>query len=98
MVKEQVDMLCLQKTKKEREDKTMCQALWGDSEEKWATNPTMNNARGILCVWSESSFVLENEVIGSEFILLKKAIGWKRCERIAPMTVPEVSVSKWKGI
>ena len=71
MVKEQVDMLCLQKTKKEREDKTMCQALWGDSEEKWATNPTMNNARGILCVWSESSFVLENEVIGSEFILLE---------------------------
>ena len=68
VVNEQVDMLCLQETKKEMLDRTMCQALWGNSEVKWAANPAVNSAGGILCIWSESSFELEKEVIGSRFI------------------------------
>jgi len=71
VVNEQVDMLCLQETKKEMLDRTMCQALWGNSEVKWAANPAVNSAGGILCIWSESSFELEKEVIGSRFILLE---------------------------
>ena len=57
VVNEQVDMLCLRETKKEMVDRTTCQALWGDLEVKWATSPAVNSAGGILCIWSESSFV-----------------------------------------
>ena len=45
-MKEQVDMLCLQETKKEMVDRTVCQALWGDSKVKWAANPAVNGAGG----------------------------------------------------
>ena len=50
MKKEQVDMLCLQETKKEAIDKTLCQALWGDAEVKWELQPTINNEGGLLCI------------------------------------------------
>ena len=30
--KKNIDLLCIQETKKEQVDKTMCQALWGDLE------------------------------------------------------------------
>ena len=33
--KEQIDLLCIQETKKEQIEKTTCQALWGDPEVKW---------------------------------------------------------------
>ena len=33
--KHQEDMLCIQETKKEQIDKTMCQALWGDPKVSW---------------------------------------------------------------
>ena len=39
-------MLCLQETKKEMVDRTVCQALWGDSKVKWAANPAVNGAGG----------------------------------------------------
>ena len=56
-------------------DETMCQVLWEDSEVKWEANPAENSADGILYVWSESSFVLEKEAVGSGFILLEGT--WK---------------------
>ena len=40
--KHQLDMLCIQETKKEQIDKTMCQALWGDSEVSWDIQPATN--------------------------------------------------------
>lgn len=33
--KHRIDMLCLQETKKEQIDNTMCQTLWGDAEVRW---------------------------------------------------------------
>lgn len=56
--KEQVDMLCIQKTKKEVIDKALCQALWDNFEIRWEMQPTINNAGGILCLWSEETFKL----------------------------------------
>jgi len=35
VLKHQVDMLCIQETKREQIDKTICQALWGDSDLSW---------------------------------------------------------------
>lgn len=48
MRKEQVDMFCLQETKKEVIDKALCQALWGDAEVRREMQPTINSVRGIL--------------------------------------------------
>lgn len=67
---ENVDMFCLQETKKELIDKTMCQSLWGDGEVCWEMQPATNTAGGILCLWSERTFKLQNKIIGHGFILL----------------------------
>ena len=68
--KEHIDMICIQETKKEIIEKSMCQALWGDLEVSWEVQPASNTAGGILCIWSEKTFKLERKVIGSGFILL----------------------------
>lgn len=49
----------------------MCQALWGDSDITWAMQPANNNARGILCIWSEQVFRLEKKCSGCGFIYLE---------------------------
>lgn len=68
--RETVDMLCIQETKKDTVDKSMCQAIWGDPTVPWEVQPTMNSAGGILCMWSEKAFKLERRAIGNGFIWL----------------------------
>ena len=68
--KEKVDMLCIQETKKENIVVSMCQALWGDKEVGWEWKATVNSTGGLLCLWSEEVFKLQNKVISSGFILL----------------------------
>ena len=69
--KESVDMMCIQETKKESIDNSMCQALWGDADVAWEMQPANNTtAGGILCMWSEKIFKLERKVIDNGFILL----------------------------
>ena len=71
MVKEHhIDLLCLQETKKEIIDKSLCQALWGDSEIGWEAYPSVNSAGGILCIRNEREFKVESRFIGAGFILL----------------------------
>ena len=64
-------MMHLQETKKEQVDKAICQALWGDSDVSWESQPIYNNAGGILCIWSEQAFRLENKFNGCGFIYLE---------------------------
>ena len=61
-------MICIQETKKEIIEKSMCQALWGDLEVNWEAQSASNIAGGVLCIWSEKTFKLERRVIGSGFI------------------------------
>ena len=68
--KESADMICIQETKKETIEKSMCQALWGDPEVSWEVQPTSNTTGGILCMWSEKIFKLERKIIGNGFIFL----------------------------
>lgn len=68
--KQRIDMICIQETKKEAIDKSMCQALWGDSEVSWEAQAASNSAGGILCLWSENRFKLERKVIGQVFIMM----------------------------
>lgn len=69
--KNQVDLLCLQETKKEQIDKTMCQALWGDIEVSWESQPAINTAEGLLCMWNEQLFKVEQRINERGFILLE---------------------------
>ena len=64
-------MLCIQETKKEQIDKTMCQALWGDSEVSWDIQPATNTAGGLLCLGNEQAFKVERRVNERGFILLE---------------------------
>ena len=69
--KHQLDMLCIQETKKEQIDKNMCQALWGDSEVSWDIQPATNTAGGLLCLGNEQAFKVERRVNERGFILLE---------------------------
>ena len=62
--KEQVDMLCLQETKKEMIDKALCQALWGDVEVRWEMQQAINSVGGLFCIWSDKTFKMEKQVLG----------------------------------
>ena len=68
--KHHIDMLCIQESKKEVIDRAMCQALWGDSEVRWEAQPSSNTAGGILCLWSDKTFLLERKVCGTGFVML----------------------------
>lgn len=68
--KEQADMLCIQETKKENCDKSLCRALWGDINVQWEMQPASNTAGGILVLWNEKAFKLQSKVIGTVFIML----------------------------
>lgn len=69
--KHQADMLCIPETKREQIDKTMCQALWGNTELSQEIQPATNTAGGLLCIWNEQVFKVEKRVIGTGFILLE---------------------------
>lgn len=46
--KEHVDMICIQETKRESVDKSLCQSLWGDVGVSWEMQSASNTAGGIL--------------------------------------------------
>lgn len=69
--KHQIDLLCIQKIKKEQIEKAICQALWGDPEVSWEMYLASNTAGGLLCLWSEKAFKMERRVSGRGFILLE---------------------------
>jgi len=54
--KEKINMLCIQETKKENIDVSLCQALWGDKEVGWEWLPAASATGGLLCIWSEEVF------------------------------------------
>ena len=68
--KHHIDLLCIQESKKEVIERSMCQALWGDSEVCWVVQPAINTAGGILCLWSEKTFKMERKIIGTGFVML----------------------------
>ncbi|KAL5165050.1 hypothetical protein HKD37_18G050253 [Glycine soja] len=66
-----IDILCIQETKKEVIDKKLCQYLWGDSTVTWECVPSSNAAGGLLCIWNNESFSVERRVVGRGFIMLQ---------------------------
>ncbi|KAL5154650.1 LINE-1 retrotransposable element ORF2 protein [Glycine soja] len=66
-----VDILCIQETKKESIDKTFCQYLWGDDNVSWEFVPSISAAGGLLCIWDNDSFVVDRRVVDRGYILLE---------------------------
>jgi len=71
VTKYQVDLLCIQETKREQIDRGVCQALWGDTDLNWETQPASNIAGGLLCIWNDKVFKVERRVNGRGLILLE---------------------------
>ncbi|KAH1215344.1 putative ribonuclease H protein [Glycine max] len=66
-----VDLLCIQETKKESIDKAFCQYLWGDANVSWEAAPSNSAAGGLLCLWNNDSFVVDRRVVGRGYIWLE---------------------------
>ncbi|KAL2605012.1 hypothetical protein AAZV13_09G099800 [Glycine max] len=66
-----VDILCIQETKRESIDKKLCQYLWGDDNASWEFAPSNNAAGGLLCIWNNEAFMVDRRVVGRGFILLE---------------------------
>jgi len=66
-----IDILCIQETKKESIDKKLCQYLWGDSSVTWECVSSSNAAGGLLCIWNNESFLVERRAVGRGFIMLE---------------------------
>nr|KYP70042.1 hypothetical protein KK1_009250 [Cajanus cajan] len=67
---ENVDMVCLQETKKESVDKKLCASLWGADDFEWAFYPSEGRSGGIVSIWKTSIFKLETSIIQPNFIAL----------------------------
>jgi len=79
-------MICIQETKKEAIDKSLCQTLWGNADVTWEMQPANNSAGDILCMWSEIEFRLQNKVIGNGFIFLEGE--WiKEAQQVSIVTI-----------
>ena len=70
MGKLEVDLLCLQETKRESIDKASCQALWGHPDVAWEWHPAVNAAGGLLCVWNNKNFQVDLRISEKGFIML----------------------------
>lgn len=66
-----VDVLCIQETKREFIDKSLCQYMWGDGNVIWEFVPSSNAAGGLLSIWNNESFDVDRRVAGKGFILLE---------------------------
>ena len=76
IVKHKVNLVCIQETKREKFNKSICQAIWGDSTAHWDYVPSVQAAGGLLCLWNNSillrsvpnSKLSSNPFISIEFV------------------------------
>ena len=64
-------LVCLQETKRENFNKSICQAISGDSTGHWDFVPSVEAAGGLLCMWNNSTFVVERKEKGRSFLMLE---------------------------
>ena len=53
VMKEKVEILCVQESKLEVVDQKICKEVWGDSEVEWRAVPATNRAGGIITLWGK---------------------------------------------
>ena len=69
-MKQKMDLVYIQETKKDSFDKAICQFMWGDSSVSWDFVPSIQASGGLLCMWSNSDFQVERRVKGRHFLML----------------------------
>ena len=72
-----MNILSLQETKRDRIDKSLCQARWGDDDVSWEMHPAENTAGGLLCIWNDKRFKVERKVTGigdNEVVEIKRKV------------------------
>ena len=70
ILKEGVEMACLQETKTTLFSNARCFALWGNNEVGWIHNDGVGGAGSLLVMWYKQFFVYERHVEGSGFIAI----------------------------
>ena len=71
IVKHKVNLVCIQETKREKFNKSICQAIWGDSTAHWDYVPSVQAAGGLLCLWNNSIFEVDRREKGRSFLMLE---------------------------
>lgn len=73
--RENLDLMCIQETKMEVISPEICSSLWDYTDFGWNYLPSIGRAGGILCVWRNKSFKVNQLFGGSNFIGMKGCWG-----------------------
>lgn len=74
VLKEEVQLLCVQETKKEDVTKVVCYAMWGNHEVEWSLLPSEGLSRGVFCLWDTNSFFRGLGYLGLEGVWKENGI------------------------
>lgn len=79
VVKEEVQLLCIQETKMQDVPKELCYSLWGSHDVQWSFIPSEGASGGILCLQNIHCFELKScfKGVGIEGVWREK-----RCEAV----------------
>lgn len=74
-----LDMICIQETKAEVVYHRMCALMWDDDDFSMCFNLSSSRAWGLVIIWRNGSFTLEESFSGESFL---GVTGWWGLERI----------------
>jgi len=78
IMKEEIDMTCIQETKQTNITDEKCYVVWCDNNIEQTHHGSENGAEGILCIWNKYSFSLSKSRSSKGFIILEGKWGVKR--------------------
>jgi len=73
--KQQVGVICLQKTKCEQISKEKCSQIWGSNEIDWIEIRLVNNGGGLITMWKKDCFEMKKYRNGNNFSIIEGV--WK---------------------
>lgn len=65
------NMLCLQETKMEGVDRSVCSMLWEGDEFEWASKDAVGRSGGLIVLWNRECFEVVSVFTGSNFLGLE---------------------------
>jgi len=71
VIKEELDMVCIQETKQEGIMLNLCKSWWGCNSVECVSTIEQNRADGILIAWNTLNFNLTKSECGKGFIIIK---------------------------
>lgn len=68
---EDVELLPIQETKANSINRDLCAFIWGDRDMEWEAWPALNNAGGLVFIWKNDCFQLDQVFPGQGFLGLR---------------------------